>query len=340
MGRDVKSGQTLAGFGGYARPGFSVTDMVRIKSLADETRMLVAVVMSGESEVQDYGVTDDADELAAQRIRDAESPKPRCNAVEYNPSVKEEDGDDDNADFIDVPAPTAPSGPGKRKGAPESADPASPTTADEMNRDAAADADGNDLHSEMKRIKVEDADAEPFMEEQPSPRRTSPPLPPPAPDKRRAAMTDDEPMQQYGDSETQGGSAPSGKFQWSIDDDDEDSTDSDTESKPVPAPPRETAQPTAATATAAAATPSSPSFSITTTKPQQWSPPVRVNGGDLYGTGDNDEEEEEDDDDEDRRGDSDSDNDDEEELHLNVARVYDKTLTRLGRTLGGSLVDD
>ncbi|KAI8624951.1 hypothetical protein F5Y19DRAFT_278079 [Xylariaceae sp. FL1651] len=58
VGHDVKTKKPLPGFSSAvdnsARQRFSRTDMVRCKSLADETRMLVAVVMSGELDVVDY----------------------------------------------------------------------------------------------------------------------------------------------------------------------------------------------------------------------------------------------------------------------------------------------
>ncbi|KAJ2986950.1 hypothetical protein NUW58_g4781 [Xylaria curta] len=62
VGYDVKTKDPLPGFsstvGGGARSRFSRTDMVRCKSLADETRMLVAMVMSGEVDVVDYAEDD------------------------------------------------------------------------------------------------------------------------------------------------------------------------------------------------------------------------------------------------------------------------------------------
>ncbi|KAK7755010.1 hypothetical protein SLS62_003094 [Diatrype stigma] len=81
VGRDVKTRDPLPGFAVLAsgsssssgsgllrKPsaaGLSRTDMVRVKSIADETRMLVAVVMSGEADVEDIdddGVGQDDDE--------------------------------------------------------------------------------------------------------------------------------------------------------------------------------------------------------------------------------------------------------------------------------------
>ncbi|RYP02562.1 hypothetical protein DL764_005757 [Monosporascus ibericus] len=61
VGRDVKTRDPLPGFQRGLDAGLSRTDMVRLKSIADETRMLVAVVMSGEADVEDYSENDDDD---------------------------------------------------------------------------------------------------------------------------------------------------------------------------------------------------------------------------------------------------------------------------------------
>ncbi|KAI1262609.1 hypothetical protein F5Y18DRAFT_147100 [Xylariaceae sp. FL1019] len=72
VGHDIKTQAPLAGFtstagnGGF-RQRFTKTDMVRCKSLADETRMIVAMVMSGEADVVDYA--DDDDENDAEEAR-------------------------------------------------------------------------------------------------------------------------------------------------------------------------------------------------------------------------------------------------------------------------------
>lgn len=50
-GRDIRSGATLPGFEHGMSKGMTRTDMVRIRSLADETRSQVAMKMSGEAEV-------------------------------------------------------------------------------------------------------------------------------------------------------------------------------------------------------------------------------------------------------------------------------------------------
>ncbi|KAI0109351.1 hypothetical protein F4776DRAFT_657311 [Hypoxylon sp. NC0597] len=67
IGRDIKSGEPLAGFQNNGR-GFTRTDMVRCKSLTDETRMLVAMVMSNEPEVENF-VDNDDNEVARPPMR-------------------------------------------------------------------------------------------------------------------------------------------------------------------------------------------------------------------------------------------------------------------------------
>ncbi|KAI4859558.1 hypothetical protein F4820DRAFT_439357 [Hypoxylon rubiginosum] len=61
VGYDIKSGDPLSGFEkrGYATMGLTRTDMVRCKSIADDTRMLVAMVMSDEPDVENYADDDD-----------------------------------------------------------------------------------------------------------------------------------------------------------------------------------------------------------------------------------------------------------------------------------------
>ncbi|RYP13620.1 hypothetical protein DL765_006821 [Monosporascus sp. GIB2] len=61
VGRDVKTRDPLPGFQRGLSAGLSRTDMVRLKSIADETRMLVAVVMSGEADVEDDSDNSDDD---------------------------------------------------------------------------------------------------------------------------------------------------------------------------------------------------------------------------------------------------------------------------------------
>lgn len=155
MGYDVKTKDPLAGFASIVdnstRSRFSRTDMVRCKSLADETRMLVAMVMSGEVDVVDYD--EDEVEISARRPARART-EVRSVSVESPDSVsqglsgaevKPEESDDeefDDLEFISVDEePTATT---KRK-------------AEEMVDDVAM----ADAATEFKRIKVEDEGGSP-----------------------------------------------------------------------------------------------------------------------------------------------------------------------------------
>ncbi|KAI1204272.1 uncharacterized protein F4807DRAFT_355321 [Annulohypoxylon truncatum] len=67
IGRDLKSGDPLPGFQGNGI-GFTRTDMVRCKSLTDETRMLVSMIMSDEPDVEKFA-DDDGDGIAQSPVR-------------------------------------------------------------------------------------------------------------------------------------------------------------------------------------------------------------------------------------------------------------------------------
>ncbi|KAI0018634.1 hypothetical protein F4780DRAFT_750298 [Xylariomycetidae sp. FL0641] len=95
-GRDVQSREPLPGFAGRGpQAGFSRTDMVRLKSMADETRMLVAVVMSNEADVEDVESDDDV-----EKRRPASKPEKEFATTVFNgvDPVKVEDMDDDDND--------------------------------------------------------------------------------------------------------------------------------------------------------------------------------------------------------------------------------------------------
>ncbi|RYP70737.1 hypothetical protein DL771_005232 [Monosporascus sp. 5C6A] len=82
VGRDVKTQDPLPGFQRGLSAGLSRTDMVRLKSIADETRMLVAVVMSGNADVEDDSDNDDDDNYNFNREVDRD-----------NSNIKEEGND-------------------------------------------------------------------------------------------------------------------------------------------------------------------------------------------------------------------------------------------------------
>ncbi|KAI0189972.1 hypothetical protein EV127DRAFT_96991 [Xylaria flabelliformis] len=104
VGYDVKTKVPLPGFtstvDNSTKSRFSRTDMVRCKSLADETRMLVAVVMSGEVDVVDYA----EDEVVRRPARagtearsvSVEAPNPMSHGLQGIETVKAEEIDDDN----------------------------------------------------------------------------------------------------------------------------------------------------------------------------------------------------------------------------------------------------
>ncbi|RYO75647.1 hypothetical protein DL766_008579 [Monosporascus sp. MC13-8B] len=73
VGRDVKTRDPLPGFQRGLGAGLSRTDMVRLKSIADETRILVAVVMSGEADVEDDSDNDDDDNNNVKKGVDRDS---------------------------------------------------------------------------------------------------------------------------------------------------------------------------------------------------------------------------------------------------------------------------
>ncbi|KAK5628754.1 hypothetical protein RRF57_004469 [Xylaria bambusicola] len=77
VGYDVKTKESLPGFSSTVdnstKMRFSKTDMVRCKSLADETRMLVAMVMSGEVDVVDYTEDDEVVQRPARAPTEARS---------------------------------------------------------------------------------------------------------------------------------------------------------------------------------------------------------------------------------------------------------------------------
>ncbi|KAJ8129808.1 hypothetical protein O1611_g3820 [Lasiodiplodia mahajangana] len=112
VGYDVKTKIPLPGFSStidnIPKTRFSRTDMVRCKSIADETRMLVAMVMSGEVDVVDY-VEDEvvtqrpARARTASRSESFEAPNSSSHGFRGIETIKaeemEDDGDDDDLDF-------------------------------------------------------------------------------------------------------------------------------------------------------------------------------------------------------------------------------------------------
>ncbi|GAW13064.1 hypothetical protein ANO14919_024420 [Xylariales sp. No.14919] len=114
VGYDVKTKEPLPGFSSTVdnsiKMRFSRTDMVRCKSLADETRMIVAMVMSGELDVVDYVEDDEVIPRRPARARteargnSAEPPNPASygfqgvETIEAG-EIEDNDDDDDNSSF-------------------------------------------------------------------------------------------------------------------------------------------------------------------------------------------------------------------------------------------------
>ncbi|KAI1442593.1 hypothetical protein F5Y02DRAFT_242078 [Annulohypoxylon stygium] len=94
IGRDLKSGDPLPGFQNNGR-GFTRTDMVRCKSLTDETRMLVSMVMSDEPDVENFAGDDDG--VARSPVRRNVSVSLSTGFIQ-SPVANSVDGDSDGAD--------------------------------------------------------------------------------------------------------------------------------------------------------------------------------------------------------------------------------------------------
>ncbi|TGJ78603.1 hypothetical protein E0Z10_g10163 [Xylaria hypoxylon] len=281
VGYDVKTKDPLPGFSSTVdnstKMRFSRTDMVRCKSLADETRMLVAVVMSGEVDVVDY---DEDDELIAQRPARGRT-EARSNSVEAPNSASygfqgfetvktEETDEDDNLDLnSENEESTAHT---KRK-------------AEDMSEDV-------DMTDQVpKHIKIED-EGDPGV------------------DLSGIVLADT------------GSNSPAannlknndkGQFHWALEEDD----DSDDENQS-----NSTVSTTGVRNTAVGGR-------VLPSPPQ----PSGLNAIGEDGL-DNDANERED-----MLGEYDEEEED-EELHMNVGRVYQKTLVQLGQSLGESIIDD
>lgn len=192
LGRDIKSGESLSGLQGNGS-GLTRTDMVRCKSIADESRMLVAMVMSDEPDVETFADADGDDNRAPR------SPSRRTVSVSLSTG------------FIQSPIPESngvSNDSVKFEGATDFED-ESDSNHGEASQHAAAKRKSNNtdledgVHEDHKRIKVED-------EEDPGPEFSDA-----APGNRSP-----EPIIS--------GSGPNrsdNKFHWMVDDDDDDDDD-------------------------------------------------------------------------------------------------------------------
>ncbi|KAI1389335.1 uncharacterized protein F4822DRAFT_397944 [Hypoxylon trugodes] len=193
LGRDIKTGLPLPGFQGNGR-GLTRTDMVRCKSIADETRMLVAMIMSDDPDVENF-VDGDDDNRVTRR-----SPLRRNVSVSLSTGfiqspVFDDEGEDSDEDgrikFEDVSQFGEDSELSDSEHVPSKRKPETAGLQDEENGDNA------------KRIKVEeDEDLSPKFSDA-APENRSP----------ETAIDALKPSQ------------PGEKFHWMVDDDDSDSDD-------------------------------------------------------------------------------------------------------------------
>lgn len=316
MGRDVKTNEALAGFQKRGlSAGFSRTDMVRIKSLADETRMLVAVVMSGEADVEDVEDEDELENKAGQRAEKAAGQS--RDGPGRTIASDDDDDDDDELEITELASPVTATATIK----PEQIDDADssfssedeeegqefidvepPTNKRKLSQrlqqrhdvDTPSAADALDQHladETRKRIKMEDPDHDDSggMASISEPPHNAISM---GANGANGVKTEMEDEAMSDTLHTTEGSAPDHQFHWTVEDSDSDSDQERSSGQEQP-----------------------PVQAQVTLSQRPSQPRTRFNGMD--------EEDEE-----------------EEELHLNVAKVYGKTLTQLGETLGESIIDE
>jgi hypothetical protein len=304
VGYDVKTKKPLPGFasnvdGNTKMNRFSGTDRVRCKSLADETRMLVAMVMSGENDVVDYE-EDEFNDRRPARARTEPGIEPSGEATakplnfqqqDENIQMEEIDGveeldfssdEEDNRNFEIISPPR------KRK-------------ADEITKDVVmTDQQATTAKEEENghRVKVEDYDDD-YRDTRVNIRDIVPVNASPGPSSSPAAKnskSDENKGQQ---------------FHFALEDDDDDDDDEDDNNN------------------------SNAKTKTESVSPTLGSQSLRQSSDEANGQEEEGEEENledlEDDDEEDEEA---------EEMHMNVAKVYEKTLVQLGQTLGESITDD
>ncbi|KAI0880636.1 uncharacterized protein GGS22DRAFT_174404 [Annulohypoxylon maeteangense] len=272
IGRDLKSGDPLPGFQGHGR-GFTRTDMVRCKSLTDETRMLVSMIMSNEPDVKNFVGDDDDDD------NDKIAPSP----IRRNISVSLSTG------FIQTPIRDRDSIDGDDRIKSE----------DVINFDDESDiGDEEPDHAAAKR-KFKDIS---LNEETPD-------------DHKRIRVKDEEGLDVQLDDAAPGNRSPipevgglslrrpGEKFHFILDDDDDDDSGDEKFQNTNSILPD-----AAATSAAAASVPSTAQIDPNTEGVGEWDGMIDEEGED-------------------------------EELHLNVGKVYEKTLVQLGKSLGESITD-
>ncbi|KAI0008086.1 hypothetical protein F4779DRAFT_588901 [Xylariaceae sp. FL0662B] len=294
VGHDVKSSKPLPGFhdGNNANhPAFTRTDMVRCKSLADETRMLVAVVMSNEPDVEDHPYADADEKDAAPLTTARRQPTPALprqrhtggtdNRVKTEEEFEVDIIDDWDAESSSDDEDSKPTSKHKLEPEPRSEPRSTHGTKRKVFTDTNAAA-----HRDTKRIKNEERDD---LHER-SPAVYS--LEPGTEAATRPSILAPRP-------------AIGEQFHWMVDSDDESEGEE-----------------------------SLPNTSAQTQRAAQIAAAVQ-NGRDRI-NGDPDRGKKG------HRGievDEDPSDAEEEELHLNVAKVYEKTLVQLGESLGESIID-
>jgi len=301
--------------------------MVRIKSLADETRMLVAVVMSGEADVEDVEDEDEDENKARQQAKKvAGEPRDESSRnVVHGTDDDDDENDDDELEITELAShitPTATIKPEQIDDADSSfssedeeegqefIDVEPPTNKRKMSQrlqqrhdvDTPSAADALDQHladETRKRIKMEELDDDDSGEmasvgELP---RNTMSMGRNSPTGIKTEMEDeamsDTPHIAGGLDRSMSGPSADHQFHWTVEDSD---SDSDHERNSGQGLPPMQAQ-------------------VTLNQPPSQPRTARQPNG-------MDEE------------------DEEEELHLNVAKVYEKTLTQLGQTLGESIIDE
>lgn len=377
--------------------------MVRVKSIADETRMLVAVVMSGEADVEDdgggsedgYDDVGDGNNVVTRlqrraRGRDGDDDRildPFEDQIDPGEGVvyrlKPEDGDyggfvadeetddeeddfsaagagvniqkedeegegmggveeedEDDDQFVDVAQPKIIP---KRKvnddvdlseREAEASDPKKrvKVKVEELEQQRRGTPRGSNSDKGVEdRIKVED-EYQDIDEDTPIPDRPpndgdfnngsrAPPRPPAATTaatEAEAEAADNNPDETRGSSSnntsTNTGGTSAQQFHFALDEDEDDDDDDDSEGETLPNTTHTTTNPSNSGSIGA------PSNGNRQQQQQQLPPSQQRRD---YEDNDTDDEEEE-----------------EEELHMNVAKVYSKTLTQLGKLLGQSIVVD
>ncbi|KAH9885716.1 hypothetical protein F4778DRAFT_760267 [Xylariomycetidae sp. FL2044] len=300
VGTDVKTNEPLPGFQKRGlEAGLSRTDMVRCKSLADQTRMLVAVIMSGEADVEDYAEDEEQQTNTARPDSKAKSGQDSKSDSDITPLGANLNVLDDDLAIKQEEA----------------------NSWDDISSDEEETEERDVAQSSSKKRRTSEAGLEDKADDGPYSKRIK--VEPPTNAESLAAIpTSPLPPSTREPDTAQQSTSNNGKFQWAIDPDSESDSDLDTDVSP-----KINAMP-------------SPSNIVAKGGPH----PAGIDENDVKP--DLEDKEEDDDEEEERAEELDEaeeeegGEEEEEELHMNIAKVYEKTLTQLGNTLGESIVDD